>query len=617
VRGALHTLTDAARLVWSASRRLLLIRLALAAAAGAVPIGIAWSTKVVLDGIAPSTRGPAWTALRSVLVLALLGVLGVVLPRLVSYVDRQLMRVVGLEVRSRLYAAVAGMKGLTRLENPQFNDRLRLATDLGPTGPSQLVGSCLSVVQSGLTIGGFIGALLYLNPWMVLVVALAAVPTLRAEIGLARRRAGTMWELSAANRRELFYADLLTSLTAAKELRLFGLGNLFGTRMLTELRRINDGNRRMDLRELASQGLLAILGAVVAGAGLVWAVLAARAGALTVGDVAIFVAAVNGVQAGLSAAISSIARAHESTLTFDHVRYVVRAAAEPPSPTQPYRSAATSRLAPLRHGIELRDVWFRYRDGLPWVLRGVDLFLPAGRSTALVGLNGAGKSTLVKLLCGLYEPTRGTIRWDGSDLRQLPVDEVRRRIGAVFQDFMEYELTAAESIGLGDLARWGDRHQIEAAARRAGCHDMVTALPSGYDTLLTRIYTDLADRNDPGTGVVLSGGQSQRIALARALLRQDCDLLILDEPSAGLDAAAEYEVHRRLRDHSRDKTSLLISHRLSAVRDADTIVVLREGTVVEQGSHDQLLAAGGPYAELFTLQAAGYRTEPSDLTGVA
>jgi ATP-binding cassette subfamily B protein len=335
-----------------------------------------------------------------------------------------------------------------------------------------------------------------------------------------------------------------------------------------------------------------------------------------VGDVAIFVAAVNGVQAGLSAAISSVARAHESTLTFDHVRYVVRTAAEPPSPTQPHRPAATSRLAPLRHGIELRDVWFRYRDGLPWVLQGVDLFLPAGRSTALVGINGAGKSTLVKLLCGLYEPTRGSIHWDGSDLRELPVDEVRRRIGAVFQDFMEYELTAAESIGLGDLTRWGDRHQIEAAARRAGCHDMVAALPSGYDTMLTRIYTDLADRNDPGTGVVLSGGQSQRIALARALLRQDCDLLILDEPSAGLDAAAEYEVHRRLRDHSRDKTSLLISHRLSAVRDADTIVVLREGTVVEQGAHDQLLAAGGPYAELFTLQAAGYRTEPSDLTGV-
>jgi ATP-binding cassette subfamily B protein len=240
------------------------------------------------------------------------------------------------------------------------------------------------------------------------------------------------------------------------------------------------------------------------------------------------------------------------------------------------------------------------------VLRGLSLSIPAGQTVAFVGLNGVGKSTLVKLLCRFYDPTSGSVTWDGEDLRDLDVVALRNRIGAVFQDYVAYELTAAENVGLGDVAGLHDRARIETAARRAGVHDTVTALPGGYDTMLTNAYYDEADRDDPSTGVVLSGGQWQRLALARAFMRNDRSLLILDEPSAGLDPQAEHDLHQRLRRHREDRTSVLISHRLGTVRDADVIVVIAEGVVVEQGSHEELLALDGDYARLFRLQADGY-----------
>jgi ATP-binding cassette subfamily B protein len=240
------------------------------------------------------------------------------------------------------------------------------------------------------------------------------------------------------------------------------------------------------------------------------------------------------------------------------------------------------------------------------VLRGVSLAVPHGMATALVGLNGAGKSTLVKLLCRLYDPTRGSIHWDGVDLRELSVPQLRDRIGAVFQDYVSYDLSAAENIGLGDVAALADRTRIHAAAERAGIDATLDALPDGYDTMLSREYVD----QDVATGVLLSGGQWQRVALARSLMRDGRDLLILDEPSSGLDAAAEHEIHRRLREHRAGTTSVLISHRLGAVRDADQIVVLSGGRVTECGTHEALLAAGGEYARLFHLQADGYRDTP-------
>jgi ATP-binding cassette subfamily B protein len=266
---------------------------------------------------------------------------------------------------------------------------------------------------------------------------------------------------------------------------------------------------------------------------------------------------------------------------------------------------ALAALPPLRTAIELRDVWFRYTANGPWVLQGLNLTIPCGAVVGLVGINGAGKSTLVKLLCRFYEIERGQILWDGVDIRDIDSRALRRRIGATFQDFMMYELTASENIGIGDTALLDDRQRIRAAAASAGVHDALERLPRGYDTLLSR---SLDYEDDAGSeGSALSGGQWQRVALARSLVRDDVDLLILDEPSSGLDPMAEARIHHVVMRHARGRARLLIAHRLSALREADVIVVLRDGRIVEQGTHDQLMECAGDYARMFTVQAHGYQ----------
>jgi ATP-binding cassette subfamily B protein len=445
------------------------------------------------------------------------------------------------------------------------------------------------------------------------VLLLAGVPTLLAELMLARRRAAVQWTLGPTERREMFYSGLLSSVEAAKEIRLFGLGPFLRGRMIDEARTANTARRVVDRREAIVHSGLALLAALVAGGGLVWAVLAARRHELTPGDITMFVAVVAGAQAALTELVGRWAVAHGELLLFDHYATVLDAAPDLPTPVEPVP------LRPLRAGIELRDVWFRYADDHDWVLRGVSLHIPHGQAVGLVGHNGAGKSTLVKLLCRFYDPTRGSIHWDGTDIREVPVEELRARIGGVFQDYMQYELSAGENIALGDLSALGDRSRLASAARRAGMHEVLTALPRGYDTLLSRMFFEGDDVNGGDLGVHLSGGQWQRLAVARALLRDHWDLMILDEPSAGLDAQAEHDLHAELHAHRQNRTTLLVSHRLGAIRDADLIVVLADGVITETGDHATLMAGGGTYADLFTIQAAGYQeataTVPDDAVG--
>lgn len=599
--GVPRQLAAAVRLCWSSAPWALVARAAIAATAGAGTWVTALLTKQIVDRLTAPSAAPTRPTGELTLLAVVLGVAGVAVATqgiAGRYLQGILERALRAVVTTRLYAAVNGLAGLAKLEDPRFQDRIQLAMNAGRAGPALCVTGVLTIAQGVLTLAGFAVSLLAIAPGMLVVVGAAMLPTVWVEASLGRGRALLTGRLGHAERREMFYSMLLANPAAAKEIRLFRLSDFFSARLLRELAHINREQHAMERRAFGSQILLAVLGSVTAAGGLVWAIGAAAHGRLTPGDVTLFVAAVAGVQGALSAMVAQYGLMRQSLLLFEHYRSVVSTPPDLPVP------AAPAPCPPLRIGIELRDVWFRYGDGQPWILRGVSMTIPAGGCIALVGPNGAGKSTLVKLLCRFYDPVAGSIRWDGVDIRDMDVGQLRARLGVVFQDFMCYDLTAGENIGVGDIDRMADSGAIERASRLAGCHQAIAGLPGGYGTFLSRIFYNNPD--DPEAGMTLSGGQWQRIAVARALLRSGRDLLIMDEPSSGLDAEAEHELHVRLRGLRQGRTSALISHRLSTVRDADLIVVLENGVIVESGRHAELMALAGRYATMFRLQARGY-----------
>ena len=457
---------EAVALLWRSAPGSVTGFLLLTLASAGAPIATAWSTKLVIDRLAAPRGGVGWPAL----VLVAGGLCTAALPVTVRYLRAQLGRSASVVATERLFAAAENQVGLRRFEDPAFLDRLRLAQE-GTGRIPELVDGIGGALGGALSLAGFLGSLLILSPAMTALVVLAALPALAAELFLSRRRSAMEWSIEHYHRREYFYGQLLTGVAAAMEIRLFGIGAFLRGRMVDERRAAGAAGRRMDLRELRTQGGLTVLSAAVAGAGLWWAITTARQGALSVGDVSMFLAAVIGVQAASATLTGAISGGYGRLLAFTHYIAVVRA--EPDLPRARHGGAA-----PLGQGIEFRDVWFRYGDDHSWVLRGVNLTIPRGHAVALVGLNGVGKSTLVKLLCRMYDPTRGRILWDGVDVRDIPPDSLRERISAVFQDPMNYDMTATENIGLGDLTALSSPDRVAEASRRAGIHDTLAALPS-------------------------------------------------------------------------------------------------------------------------------------------
>ncbi|MDT0302460.1 ABC transporter ATP-binding protein [Streptomonospora wellingtoniae] len=575
---------------------------------GLLPAGVALLTKWLIDALqfagssapapAPAPSGPEISPMMLVVLIGLMGLVQAVGTYLSTYLTSRIKRGVTLVVQHRLYSAVNRLEGVRRFEDPAFRDRLRLAQQAAITAPDAVIQALFGALQRLLTITGFLGVLVAISPVITVITIAAALPALFVQLSISRQQASMMWRMSPRTRRRMFYQTLMLDLAAIKETRLFGSGGFLLGRMHDETVSVNSAEERLDRRILLTQGPLSVLSAVVASGGLVWMIAATIRGEFTIGDVSAFIAAVAGVQGAMTVIVADITRGYQSLLLLGHYVDVVRVGPDLPVPADP------RPVAPLRGEIRLDDVWFRYTDDGPWVIRGLSMTIPAGSTLAIVGLNGAGKSTLVKLLCRMYDPTFGSIRWDGADIREFRVDDLRSRISAVFQDYMSYDLSARENIGISSLEHMDDADRIDAAARDAGAADFSATLPRGYDTMLSRMFYQ--DEGDGSDGVTLSGGQWQRLAIARALMRRGRDLLFLDEPMSGLDAAAEQDLHERLRVLRAGATTVLTSHRLGTLRYADRIVVMQEGRITEEGGHDALMSVQGEYARLFSLQAADY-----------
>jgi ATP-binding cassette subfamily B protein len=498
-------------------------------------------------------------------------------------------------LRDRVMQAVLAPHGVAHLERPDVLDRVSMAqvVGIGEVRPRAAVQALNSKYSEQLQ--GLVSAVLLLGfAWWAPLVFIAAWAFVRHAWVRKLRDSVQLNALQTRSlRRSGYYRDLALTAPAAKETRVFGLGGWLVDRF------VRDWTDAMSVvwRERRQGGprlwISMLVLAVVHLAVFTMLGRSAARGEISLGALAVYLQAALGLEG-----VVSYDEDHKIDTGSRPVLATVELEREMAKPE--FRLTGDKPAAGLpRRGIRFENVRFRYPGQERDVFTGLDLEVPAGRSLAIVGDNGAGKTTLVKLLSRLYDPTGGRITVDGTDLRQLDPGEWTRRVAAIFQDFVHYHLTAADNVGFGALRLAGDREALVRAARRAGAEELVEALPRGWDTVLSREFADGAD---------LSGGQWQRIALARALLAVDAGarVLVLDEPTAHLDARAEAEFFDRFLELTEGQTTIVISHRFSTVRRADRIVVLTGGKVFEQGSHDELVAADGRYAEMFALQAARF-----------
>jgi len=585
------------RLVWDTDRGGALAIGALTLVAALLPAAIAWLGKLIVDSVVRAARSGGPDEIERVLwlVAAEAGLMAAQLAagRLLGY-RRELMRAgLGNVINERILAKALDLE-LRHFEDSEVYDKMQNARREASSRPLSLVMQAFAIGQNAITLAALSGLLLRLSPASVLVIVAASIPAFLAEARLSAEsfRVNT-WR--APEGRRLNYLEwILTRDSHVKEVKLFQLGPLVLERYRTLFRKFFEEDRRIAVRRMRAGVLFGLLSLTAFYA--MYALMARRAalGAISLGDLTLYIAVFRQGQGAIQAILSAVGGMYEDALFMSNLfAYLsIPTGGEAPR-VRPPRSPPRGRPLP----IEIAGCSFRYPGTEEWALRDLTLTLAPGEKLGLVGENGAGKSTLVKLLLRLYDPTEGEIRYGGVDLRDMEPADLRARVGAVFQDFVRYQFSAAENIGLGNPAHVEDRPRIEQAARRGGAVGLIESLPARYETVLGGWFE---------RGHELSSGQWQKLAVSRAFMRDDAEVLILDEPTASIDAEAEHELFQRFQSLAADRTAIVISHRFSTVRIADRIAVLHGGRLEELGTHRQLVEKGGRYAHLFQLQAQGY-----------
>jgi ATP-binding cassette subfamily B protein len=602
--GALKNLPPFMRLVWNTSPALTLSNLSLRLLRALLPVVMLYIGKLIIDevvalvqaGVVVDDLAAGWSsgqldALGTLLLLEfVLAVVSDISGRVVSLIDSLLSERFNNATSVRLmeHAATLDLEDFEDSELQDKLDRARRQT----MGRMTLLGQLLGQAQDVVTVIAFSAGLMIYAPWLIGLLVLALVPAFIGEAHFNAQSYSLNFQWTP-ERRELDYVRQTgASVETAKEVKIFGLNAFLIERYRSLSERFYSANRALAIRRAGWGGLLTALGTLgyyVAYAYIAWRTVR---GEFTIGDLTFLAGSFRRLRNLLEGLLMGFSQVAGQALYLDDLFSFFEIQPEITSPANP-RPFPT----PVREGFVFEDVGFSYPGADRWAVRHLSFTLQAGEVLALVGENGAGKTTLVKLLARLYDPDEGRILLDGHDLREYDIEQLRAHIGVIFQDFVRYHLTAAENIAVGQIDARDDRARIVEAAQRSMADDVIRGLPGGYDQVLGKRFKK---------GVDLSGGEWQKIAIARAYMR-DADLLILDEPTAALDARAEFEVFQRFKELSAGKTAVLISHRFSTVRMADRILVLEGGQIEEVGSHEELLAAGHRYAELFELQAAGYR----------